>query len=166
MRIFRIPPCEFPGKRLYRPKGYDFFDGKVSAGWSAQIPNNIHRKENNDMETPPHDPYDPKAEYRTLRYIVNCHMRHFRPILVLYSQQRHKQSFGPFRGDAILLSIITCGIYSLFWMYNMGTRIDEVKMRRGMPCGNTGTLYLILALVGFGLVSEILLQGELNKLAE
>lgn len=67
---------------------------------------------------------------------------------------------------ALLLSIITCGIYSLFWMYNMGTRIDEVKARRGMPCGNTGTLYLILALVGFGWVSEILLQGELNKLAE
>ena len=67
---------------------------------------------------------------------------------------------------ALLLSIVTCGIYSLFWMYNMGTRIDEVKMRRGMPCGNTGTLYLILALVGFGWVSEILLQGELNKLAE
>ena len=67
---------------------------------------------------------------------------------------------------ALLLTIITCGIYSLFWMYNMGTRIDEVKMRRGMPCGNTGTLYLILALVGFGWVSEILLQSELNKLAE
>ena len=67
---------------------------------------------------------------------------------------------------ALLLTIITCGIYSLFWMYNMGMRIDEEKMRRGMPCGNTGTLYLILALVGFGWVSEILLQGELNKLAE
>ena len=67
---------------------------------------------------------------------------------------------------ALLLTIITCGIYSLFWMYNMGTRIDEVKMRRGMPCGNTGTLYLILALVGFGWVAEIILQSELNKLAE
>ena len=67
---------------------------------------------------------------------------------------------------ALLLSIVTCGIYSLIWMYNMGTRIDEVKTNRGRPGGNSGTLYLILAIVGFGWVSEILLQSELNKLAE
>ena len=67
---------------------------------------------------------------------------------------------------ALLLSIVTCGIYSLIWMYNMGTRIDEAKTKRGMQGGNSGALYLILAIVGFGWVSEILLQGELNKLAE
>ena len=48
----------------------------------------------------------------------------------------------------------------------MGTRIDEAKTKRGMPSGNTGTLYLILAIVGFGWVAEIILQSELNKLAE
>ena len=67
---------------------------------------------------------------------------------------------------AFLLSIVTCGIYGLVWMYNMGTRIDEAKTKRGMPSGNTGTLYLILAIVGFGWVAEIILQSELNKLAE
>ena len=67
---------------------------------------------------------------------------------------------------ALLLSILTCGIYALFWMYNMGTRIDEAKVKRGQPGGNLGTLYLILSLVGFGWVAEILMQSELNKLAE
>ncbi len=67
---------------------------------------------------------------------------------------------------ALLLSIVTCGLYFLFWMYNMGSRIDEVKVKRGLPSGNLGTLYLILSLVGFGWVAELLLQGELNKLAE
>ena len=66
----------------------------------------------------------------------------------------------------LLLTIVTCGIYSLFWMYNMGTRIDEAKTQRGMPGGSTGTLYLILTLLGFAWVAEILLQIELNKLAE
>ena len=66
---------------------------------------------------------------------------------------------------AILLTLVTCGIYGLFWMYNMGTRIDEAKAKRGMPGGNSGALYLVLALVGFGWVSELLLQIELNKLA-
>ncbi len=67
---------------------------------------------------------------------------------------------------ALLLSIVTCGIYSLFWAYNMGTRIDEVKAKRGMPGGDTGTLYLILAVFGLAWVAELLLQSELNKLAE
>jgi hypothetical protein len=35
-----------------------------------------------------------------------------------------------------------------------------------MPGGSTGTLYLILTLLGFAWVAEILLQIELNKLAE
>lgn len=67
---------------------------------------------------------------------------------------------------AFLLSIVTCGIYFLVWSYNMGTRIDEAKAKRGMPGGSSGALYLVLAVLGLGFVSEILLQGELNKLAE
>jgi hypothetical protein len=66
----------------------------------------------------------------------------------------------------ILLTIVTCGIYSLFWMYNMGTRIDEAKVKRGMPGGSTGTLYLVLTIFGLAWVAEIMLQIELNKLAE
>ena len=67
---------------------------------------------------------------------------------------------------AILLTIVTCGIYSLFWMYNMGARIDEAKVKRGMSGGNTSTLYLVLTLFGLAWIAEIMLQIELNKLAE
>ena len=67
---------------------------------------------------------------------------------------------------ALLLSIVTCGIYSIFWMYNMGTRLDEAKAKRGMPVSNAGTLYLILTVCGLAWIAELLLQIELNKLAE
>ena len=67
---------------------------------------------------------------------------------------------------ALLLSILTCGIYAFFWNYTMGTRIDEAKAKRGMGGGNTGMIYLILAIFGLAWVSQILLQVELNKLAE
>lgn len=67
---------------------------------------------------------------------------------------------------ALLLSVVTCGIYGLFWMYNMGTRIDEAKAKRGQPGGSSGALYLILAILGLGFISELILQNELNKLAE
>ena len=67
---------------------------------------------------------------------------------------------------ALLLTIVTCGIYAIFWSYNMGMRIDEAKVKRGLPGGSSGTLYLILTLLGLVWVAEIILQSELNKLAE
>ena len=142
----------------------------MSAGWSVQIPNCIHRKEDNDMETPPTPPMIQKrntALYVILS-IITCGIFGLYWFCTLNNDTNKVSGHPEATGGvaALLLTIITCGIYSLFWMYNMGMRIDEEKMRRGMPCGNTGTLYLILALVGFGWVSEILLQGELNKLAD
>ena len=67
---------------------------------------------------------------------------------------------------ALLLTIVTCGIFTLFWAYNMGTRIDEAKVKRGLPSGNLGTIYLILTIFGLVWVAELLLQGELNRLAD
>ena len=61
---------------------------------------------------------------------------------------------------------INSTLSSLIWMYQMGTRIDEAKTKRGMPSGNAGTMYLILTLAGCGFVAEVILQSELNKLAE
>ena len=66
---------------------------------------------------------------------------------------------------AFLFSLITCGIYGLFWMYKQGEKIDNAKAKRGMAGGNSGVLYLILAIFGLGIVSHMLMQSELNKLA-
>ncbi len=68
-------------------------------------------------------------------------------------------------GVVIILSIITCGIYTWYWLYKRGEIIDQAKVRRGMPSGNSGILYLILAIVGLGIVSYALIQNELNTLA-
>lgn len=58
-----------------------------------------------------------------------------------------------------LFSIITCGIYGLYWLYKMGERCDRIK---GMN-GSSGILYLILGLVGFSIISYCLIQDTLNK---
>lgn len=68
-------------------------------------------------------------------------------------------------GMAFLLTIVTCGIYGLYWMYNQGTRIDNVKASRGIPSSNSGVLYLILSIIGLGIVSYCLMQNEINQLA-
>ena len=60
----------------------------------------------------------------------------------------------------ILFDILTCGIYSLYWMYKMGERTDIMK---GEPNGTTNVLYLILSFFGLGIVSLCLMQDNINK---
>ena len=67
-------------------------------------------------------------------------------------------------GMALLFTIITCGIYGLYWMYKEGEKIDRIKTSRGIPSSNSGILYLILGLVGFSIISYALIQNELNNL--
>ena len=68
-------------------------------------------------------------------------------------------------GIVILLGIITCGIYMWYWLYKQGDNLDQIKASRGLPAGNSGILYLILAIVGLGIISYALMQNELNQLA-
>lgn len=74
-------------------------------------------------------------------------------------------TFGTSGGTAFLLSLITCNIYGIYWAYKQGEKIDVAKKNRGIPSENTGVLYLILWLIGFGIVAEALMQNELNQLA-
>lgn len=75
---------------------------------------------------------------------------------------------GDFRtsgGMAFLFTIVTCGIYTFFWMYNQGARIDNIKANRGIPSSNSDVLYLILSVLGLGIVSWCLMQNEINNLS-
>lgn len=67
-------------------------------------------------------------------------------------------------GMAFLFSLITCGLYSIYWMYKQGDKIDYIKQSRGIPSSNTGILYLILSILGLGIVSYCLMQNEINQL--
>ena len=66
---------------------------------------------------------------------------------------------------AFVLSLITCNIYGLYWAYKQGEKIDKAKTDRGIPSSNSGVIYLILCFVGLGIVAEALMQNELNSLA-
>lgn len=71
---------------------------------------------------------------------------------------------GTTGGVALLLNIITCGIYGLYWCYKQGEKLDTIKTSRGIPSSNSGVLYLILSLVGLGIITYMLMQNEINKL--
>ena len=63
-------------------------------------------------------------------------------------------------GLVIVFHFITCGIYGIYWSYKMGERCDRIK---GSVGGSSAILYLILTLLGFGIVTFCLIQDTINK---
>ena len=68
-------------------------------------------------------------------------------------------------GIAILLTLVTCGIYGYYWCYKQGERLNEAKMQRGIMVDSSASiLYLVLAIFGLSIISYALMQSELNKM--
>jgi len=63
-------------------------------------------------------------------------------------------------GMVFLFTLLTCGIYGIFWMYKMGERVDKIK---GVEGGNSHILFLILGILGLGIVNYCIMQDTINK---
>lgn len=68
-------------------------------------------------------------------------------------------------GMTLLLGIITCGLYYFFWAYKLGENLDMARANSGQPTSNLGGLYVVLVLLGLGIVVYCLAQSEVNKYA-
>jgi len=98
----------------------------------------------------------------------------------------------------IILTIVTCGIYGIYWLVMLGKDACHVKdvkdegaleivlmiflpfigfylaekklaegcQAKGITHTDNSVLYLILGLFGFAFIDTILLQSELNKIAD
>ncbi len=66
-------------------------------------------------------------------------------------------------GTVFLLTLVTCGIYGIIWFYNAGGRMYRAGQKYGMNISDNGVLYLILTIVGLGIVNYCLLQSDLNR---
>ena len=67
----------------------------------------------------------------------------------------------------ILLSIITCGIYSIYWAYKCGQKIDLIHSRFSKSENDYHTvIYTLLMVFGFNIVVLALLQHEMNNEVE
>jgi len=63
-----------------------------------------------------------------------------------------------------LLTLVTCGFYSMYWDYKTNRKIMRLQEAKGVrPVDNTA-LYLILDIVGFGMVNALIQQNHLNEL--
>ena len=69
-------------------------------------------------------------------------------------------------GLAFLLTLVSCGIYGIYWAYKMGELMKYAQEKNGLPVKDYAVLYLILELLGFGIIVYILVQSDLNAIAE
>ena len=68
-------------------------------------------------------------------------------------------------GTALLLTIVTCGIYGWYWSYKMGEKVEVIRTKGGMPTGDMSILFLILQFFGLGIVAYAIVQDAINKYA-
>lgn len=59
----------------------------------------------------------------------------------------------------VILSFITCGLYSIYWAYKMGERSDVIHGSNR----SYHILFLILQICGLPLISAILMQDTINN---
>ena len=62
-------------------------------------------------------------------------------------------------GLVVLLQILLCNIYMIYWAYKMGQRVDRWHNN---DTGSRSVLFLILAAFGLNIIVLALLQDELN----
>jgi hypothetical protein len=65
----------------------------------------------------------------------------------------------------IVFSVVSLGIYYLYWFYTRTTRLAQGLGRRGFTCHDNGVLNIILALLGFPIIGIAIMQDDLNHLA-
>ena len=110
--------------------------------------------------TPAHDPNDFEVGLRHNLPVINVLTDDANTLL-----PDNKGLNNTSGGVAFLLSLVTCGIYGLYWAYKQGEKIDEAKTARGIMSSNSGIIYLLLTIFGFGIIAEALMQNELNSMA-
>ena len=69
-------------------------------------------------------------------------------------------------GVAFLLTLITCGIYGIYWAYKMGELVKKAQEKKKVPVSDNAVLYLILQLLGLGIVNYALIQSDLNNMVK
>ena len=64
---------------------------------------------------------------------------------------------------ALIFTLLTCGLYGIYWNYKMGQKLYVAGKMYGLDIADNSVLYLILSIFGLGIVSECLIQNDLNR---
>lgn len=67
---------------------------------------------------------------------------------------------------SVILSIVTCNIYGIYWAYKMGQTMSVTQQKNRLPAKDNSVLYLVLQIIGLGIVNYILIQSDLNAIID
>lgn len=73
---------------------------------------------------------------------------------------------GTTGGLAFLFTLLTCGIYGIYWAYCNGQKLAKAGNKYNKAIGDNAVLYLILQIVGLGIVNYCLMQNDLNHFSK
>lgn len=75
-----------------------------------------------------------------------------------------KEDINP--GLELLLCIVTCGIYEIYWFYKLAKMISEAQEKVGLKSEDDSILYIVLLLFTSGLgflICPAIAQSKLNE---
>ena len=72
----------------------------------------------------------------------------------------------PSGGMAFLFNLITCGIYGIYWNYKMGKKLYQAKQIHGKEIADNSILFLVLSILGLGIVNYCIIQSDLNQFSK
>ena len=64
--------------------------------------------------------------------------------------------------DVKELTIITCGIYGIYWAYQVAKLLEKAGQNKNIQISDNSILYIILCLLGLSIVNYALMQNDLN----
>ena len=85
----------------------------------------------------------------------------------MYLSRREFKRFSGYADinpDLELLFSLFCIPYFFYWLYKFSSDIAKYQAQTGKPVSNNAALNLILAIFGLGLISELIIQSQLNDL--
>ncbi|MBO7148066.1 MAG: DUF4234 domain-containing protein [Lentisphaeria bacterium] len=87
----------------------------------------------------------------------------------MYSARCEFQDFSGYSdinpGLELLLSIL-CFPFFYYWIYKFSADIVRYQTENGRYVNNNTMINLLLAVLGFGIISELIIQSQLNELAD
>ena len=69
-------------------------------------------------------------------------------------------------GKAVFYTIITFGIYLIYWYYKVGNNMKIANDKEDIKSRDNTILYIILGLLGLGLINFAIIQNELNSVSK
>jgi len=63
----------------------------------------------------------------------------------------------------IILTIVTCGIFALYLYYKIGSKLMQLRIKRGLTPKDDSVVFLLLACISMEIVADCIIQSFLNN---